>query len=200
MSTSLPVFGRLRAARRAAAVAAVLAVAVSAAGCAPGNTPASSSAPAAAGLAPVPAADRKKAPDLEGESLTGERLQLADHRGKVVVLNVRGPWCAPCRAEAPNLQKVYEDTREQGVVFLGINTRDAGQDNALAFEETYGMTYPSLWDPDGKQLLKFKGTISPSSIPSTLVIDREGRIATSAMKALSEQELRSMLEPVLKEG
>ncbi|MFD3955400.1 MULTISPECIES: TlpA disulfide reductase family protein [Streptomyces] len=116
--------------------------------------------------------------------------------GQGGVLNVWGSWCAPCRAEAPNLQKVYEDTREQGVAFLGINTRDATQSNALAFEGTY----PSFWDRAGKLLLKFRGTISPSAIPSTLVIDRQGRIAASVMKALSERELRSMVDPVLKEG
>ncbi|MFJ9979436.1 TlpA family protein disulfide reductase [Streptomyces cyaneofuscatus] len=189
--------------RRAAAVIAALGIAVSLTGCGSNDSDGSSKAPAAAGpqtMVRVAATDREPAPDLRGESLTGKPLSLAEHRGKVVVLNVWGSWCAPCRAEAPNLQKVYEDTREQGVAFLGINTRDATQTNALAFEETYGVTYPSFWDRPGKLLLKFRGTISPSAIPSTLVIDRQGRIAASAMKALSERELRSMLDPVLKEG
>ncbi|MFH8257594.1 TlpA family protein disulfide reductase [Streptomyces roseolus] len=150
-------------------------------------------------LLQIPAEQRTPAPSLTGRSLTGEPLALADHRGKIVVLNVWGSWCAPCRAEAPHLQKVYQDTRDQGVVFLGINTRDSTQGNALAFEETFNITYPSLWDPDGRQLLKFKGTVSPSSIPSTIVIDRQGRIAARALKALDEAQLRTMIDPLLKE-
>ncbi|MFP8959004.1 TlpA family protein disulfide reductase [Streptomyces nanhaiensis] len=148
----------------------------------------------------IPASDRKPAPDVRGETLTGQSVALADYRGKIVVINVWGSWCAPCRAEAPHLKKVHQDTRQHGVVFLGINTRDATQSNALAFEETYGITYPSLWDPVGRQLLKFEGTISPSAIPSTIVIDRAGRIAARAIKAVSEDELRSMIEPLLAEG
>lgn len=106
----------------------------------------------------------------------------------------------PVPSRGPHLQKVYQDTHDQGVVFLGINTRDSTQGNALAFEETFGITYPSLWDPDGRQLLKFKGTVSPSSIPSTVVVDRKGRIAARALKALDEPQLRGMIDPLLKEG
>ncbi|MGA5215115.1 TlpA family protein disulfide reductase [Streptomyces cinereoruber] len=187
--------------RRAAVLALTLA-ALSAAGC----TTQGSDAPSSAGkavdrqLLQIPAADRQAAPDVRGETLTGEQAALADYRGKIVVINVWGSWCAPCRAEAPYLKKVYEDTREQGVVFLGINTRDATKTNALNFEKEFGITYPSLWDPAGRQLLKFKGTISPSAIPSTVVIDRQGRIAARALKALSETELRTMTDPLLKEG
>jgi thiol-disulfide isomerase/thioredoxin len=134
-------------------------------------------------------AERKSAPEISGETLAGEPVTLSDFRGKIVVINVWGSWCAPCRAEAPHLQKVYADLRGQGVAFLGINTRDASREAARRFE-----------DPDGRQLLKFKGTLPPSVIPTTLVIDRKGRIAARALKALSEAELRSLIDPVLKEG
>ncbi|MFF0110169.1 TlpA family protein disulfide reductase [Streptomyces hirsutus] len=175
--------------------------ALAAAGCSQGRAQDNSSGSAAPRqLLTIAAADRKPAPDVRGETLTGEQLALADYRGKIVVLNVWGSWCNPCRAEAPHLQKVHQDTEDQGVVFLGINTRDSTQTNARNFEKDYGITYPSLWDPDGRQLLKFKGTVSPSAIPSTIVIDREGRIAARALKALSEAELRELLAPVLKEG
>lgn len=187
--------------RRAAVLALALA-ALTAAGCTTQGNDAPSSAGKAVDrqLLQIPPADRQAAPDVRGETLTGEQAALADYRGKIVVINVWGSWCAPCRAEAPYLKKVYEDTREQGVVFLGINTRDATKTNALNFEKEFGITYPSLWDPAGRQLLKFKGTISPSAIPSTVVIDRQGRIAARALKALTEPELRKMIDPLLKES
>ncbi|WP_031511340.1 TlpA family protein disulfide reductase [Streptomyces megasporus] len=193
--------GGARIPRRTALAALPLAV-LAAVGCAPQSEDAPSGGEAAdrRQLLHIPAADRQAAPDVRGETLTGEELALADFRGKIVVLNVWGSWCAPCRAEAPHLQKVSQATKDQGVVFLGINTRDATRDNALNFEESYGITYPSLWDPAGRQLLKFKGTLAPSAIPSTVAIDRKGRIAARALKALDETELRWLIDPVLKEG
>ncbi|GAA3245854.1 TlpA disulfide reductase family protein [Streptomyces labedae] len=198
---STPAGAGARIPRRAAALSLVLA-ALAAAGCTTqsDDAPPSTAKAADRQLLQIPAADRQAAPDVRGETLTGEQTALADYRGKIVVINVWGSWCAPCRAEAPYLKKVFEDTRGQGVAFLGINTRDATKTNARNFEKEFGVTYPSLWDPAGRQLLKFKGTISPSAIPSTVVIDREGRIAARALKALSETELRKMIDPVLKEG
>lgn len=146
----------------------------------------------------VAAADRKPVPEISGETVNGGRLALSDYRGKVVVLNVWGSWCAPCRAEAPHLVKVAEDTEDRGVQFVGINTRDLEKANARAFERTFGIDYPSLYDPSGKLILRFpENSLSPQAIPSTLVIDRQGRIAVRALKALSEEELRSALDPLL---
>ncbi|MEO3753532.1 TlpA disulfide reductase family protein [Streptomyces sp. B6B3] len=148
----------------------------------------------------VPAADRDAAPDISGETLDGEQLSLEDYRGDIVVLNFWGSWCAPCRAEAPGLVTVAEDTADQGVSFVGVNTRDLEQANALAFERTFDVQFPSLFDPGGRLLLEFpSGTLNPQAIPSTLIIDREGRIAARALKPLAEEELRAALEPVLAE-
>lgn len=142
--------------------------------------------------------DRKKAPDISGETVGGDQLKLSDYRGKVVVLNVWGSWCAPCRAEAPNLAKVAKDTADQGVQFVGINTRDYDRAQAKAFDRGYGITYPSFFDPGGKLILRFPDeTLAPQLIPSTLVIDRQGRIAVRALKALTEEELRAMIDPLL---
>ncbi|GAB2582742.1 hypothetical protein GCM10027168_14310 [Streptomyces capparidis] len=143
--------------------------------------------------------DRKAAPDLSGETLQGEKLKLADYRGSVVVLNVWGSWCPPCRAEAKHLEKVAKDTKAQGVRFLGINTRDLDPSNARAFERKYGVTYPSLYDPAGKLLARFHGSVPPQTIPTTLVLDREGKIAVRALKPLGEEDLREMLDPVIAE-
>ncbi|MBC7274569.1 TlpA family protein disulfide reductase [Streptomyces broussonetiae] len=152
------------------------------------------------GIDTVAKGERTAAPELSGETVEGGQLDVADHKGKVVVLNIWGSWCSPCRAEAKNLQTVYDDTKDQGVEFVGINTRDSNTSKARAFEEEFGITYPSLYDPTGKLMLRFeKGTLNPQAIPSTLVIDRDGKIAARTLQALSEKKLREMLDPVLAE-
>ncbi|MFY1678211.1 TlpA family protein disulfide reductase [Streptomyces sp. WMMC905] len=152
------------------------------------------------GIATVARAERDEAPELSGETVDGGRLDIADYRGEVVVLNVWASWCGPCRAEAKNFEAVHQDTKDQGVRFVGINTRDTSVAAALRFEEEQGVTYPSLNDPSGRLMLRFpKGTLNPQAIPSTLVIDRDGKIAARALQGLSEERLRSMLDPVLAE-
>ncbi|GAA3223534.1 TlpA family protein disulfide reductase [Streptomyces sp. XM83C] len=152
------------------------------------------------GIATVAKGDRAQAPDLSGETVDGAKLDVADYKGKVVVLNIWGSWCPPCRAEAKGFEKVYQDLKGKGVQFVGINTRDASTGLAKAFEEEQGVTYPSLFDPDGRLMLRFKkGTLNPQAIPSTLVIDRDGKIAARTLQALSEEKLRKMIEPVLAE-
>ncbi|GHA10075.1 TlpA family protein disulfide reductase [Streptomyces echinoruber] len=152
------------------------------------------------GIDTVKKADRKPAPDLSGKTVDGKRLDTADYRGKVVVLNVWGSWCAPCRAEAPNLVKVAKENADKGVQFVGINTRDTSTGPALAFEKRYGVPYPSLYDPTGRLMLRFKkGTLNPQLIPSTIVVDRDGKIAARALQPLTEEKLRTMLDPVVAE-
>ncbi|MBO8194845.1 TlpA family protein disulfide reductase [Streptomyces oryzae] len=141
--------------------------------------------------------NRTSVPDLRGPSVDGKKLKLSDYKGKVVVLNVWGSWCSPCRAEAPNLAKVARDTKGKDVQFLGINTRDLDKANAKAFERNYEIDYPSFYDPSGKLILKFpKNTLSPQAIPSTLILDKDGKVAVRALKELSEKELRSALDPL----
>lgn len=144
--------------------------------------------------------DRTAAPENRGETLTGEPISLAAYRGKTLVTNVRGSWCAPCRAEAPYLRKVSEDLRDQDAAFLKINTRDAAKDAAHRFENTYGITCPDLGDRNGRQLPKVKGVLLPSATPTTLVIDRPGRVAARSLQGLSETEQRSLIDPVPEEG
>ncbi len=83
--------------------------------------------------------------------------------------------------------------------FVGINTRDANVSLAQAFEKQHDVTFPSLYDPTGKLLLRFKGTLNLQTIPSTIVIDRDGKIAARTLQALSEEKLREMLDPVVAE-
>ncbi|MEV6120862.1 TlpA disulfide reductase family protein [Streptomyces sp. SID8352] len=150
------------------------------------------------GISTAKESERADVPDLSGETVTGGRADVADYKGKVVVVNVWGSWCPPCRAEAKNFEKVYQDVKDQGVQFLGINTRDPLVGPARAFEKDHGVTYPSIFDPTGKLMLRFKkGTLNPQSVPSTLVVDREGRVAARSLQALSEEKLRAMIAPYL---
>ncbi|MFF0476681.1 TlpA family protein disulfide reductase [Streptomyces sp. NPDC004284] len=153
------------------------------------------------GISTVAKGEREAPGKLAGETLEGKQLDVADLKGKVVVLNVWGSWCAPCRAEAPHFAKVAKDLKGQDVEFVGLNTRDPNQQPALAFEADYGIPYPSLYDPQGKLILFGfpKGTLNPQAIPSTVVLDKEGKIAARSLMALDEKKLRSMIEPLLKE-
>jgi thiol-disulfide isomerase/thioredoxin len=152
------------------------------------------------GISTVPKSERKDAPKLDGTTLDGKQLDVADYKGKVVVLNAWGSWCGPCRAEARHFAKVAKDTRDQGVQFIGINTRDSQKSLAVNFEKDYGITYPSLFDPTGKLILRFpKGTLSLKAIPSTVVIDRDGKLAARTLTALDETKLREMIDPLIAE-
>ncbi|MCT2592092.1 TlpA family protein disulfide reductase [Streptomyces sp. N2-109] len=190
--------------RRTLLIAAASASALLLAGCGESETGSSSGDTQFVGgtgqVNTVPASKRKAAPDISGESVDGKKLSLKDYRGKIVVLNVWGSWCAPCRAEAPHMAKVAKDTKPKGVEFIGINTRDLDKANARAFERTYDIDYPSFFDPSGKQVRRFpSNTLSPQTIPSTVVLDRDGKIAVRALKELSEDELRAMVKPLIAE-
>ena len=121
--------------------------------------------------------DRKKPGQVSGETLDGKKLDLSSYAGKVVVLNVWGSWCPPCRKEAPMLESASRQLAKDGVVFVGVNTKDSSPDPGLAFERRFDISYDSLFDPAGRSLLAFYGILTPSSIPSTVVIDQQGRVA-----------------------
>ena len=124
-------------------------------------------------------AERKAPEPVSGETLEGDKVSLAAYRGKVVVVNVWGSWCPPCRSEADDLAVAAKELLARGVVFLGINTRDNSRDTALAFQRRHDVPYPSIFDPGGDTLTSFHRTLSPNAIPSTVVIDARGRVAAS---------------------
>ncbi len=118
------------------------------------------------GIATVKKGDRQAAPDLSGKTIDGKTLDTADYKGKVLVVNVWGSWCSPCRAEADNLVQVAKATAGKDVQFVGLNTRDTSTEPAVAFEKKYAVPYPSLYDPTGRLMLRFKkGTLNPQAIP-----------------------------------
>jgi thiol-disulfide isomerase/thioredoxin len=138
-------------------------------------------------------ADRKPAPVLTGTTLDDKTWTLSDHLGKVVVLNVWGSWCPPCRKEAPDL---IEAAKQLGssVQFIGLNTRDLDKAPARKFVQEFGVPFPSIYDPDGKALLRFRGQISPKAIPTTLVIDKNGKVAARVVGETTKDTLLGMVK------
>lgn len=146
-------------------------------------------------------AERGAAPKVSGTTLDGSALDLASFRGKVVVVNVWASWCAPCRAEAGALENVYSQERSRGVEFVGIVSGGKDSiDNAKAFTRKFQVSYPSLYDADNSLVLAFRGQLPPAAIPTTLVLDREGRVAARALGEVDRSRLLGMIEPVLGES
>lgn len=141
-------------------------------------------------------AQRPQVQDVTGELLEGGAYDLAKDRGKVVVVNFWGSWCAPCRAEADDLENTYKATKDKGVVFLGVNSRD-DRDSAIAFERTRA-TYPSIYDQNAKVALQFD--VTQASTPATLILDREGRIAVAIRAATTITQLRPLVEKIAAEA
>lgn len=145
----------------------------------------------------VPEGKRQQAVELRGTTLEGTPLDVASFRGKVVVLNVWGSWCPPCRKEAPDLQAAYTQLRPKGVEFVGIDTNDKDKAQALAFQKTFGVTYPSLADDGGAALLALRGAVAANAVPTTLVLDRQGRIAARISSATTKATVVGVVEDVL---
>ncbi|MGW6419640.1 TlpA family protein disulfide reductase [Streptomyces sp. NPDC055055] len=190
--------------RRGAAAATLVLLALAATGCGGGAVAGAGGGASGAGTdgtaAVLPVAERPPAPDTSGRDLAGEDLALRSYRGKVVVLNVWGSWCAPCRAEAADLEALRGAAGPRGVELLGVNVRDRSTGPAREFERTYGLRYPSIHDPDGKLLLAFPpALLNPQAIPSTLVIDRQGRIAVAVSGPVTRARLEPLVEQVAEE-
>lgn len=141
--------------------------------------------------------------ELSGRSVTdpGATLRLSDYAGKVVVINVWGSWCAPCRLEAPALEKVYTARKSKGVQFLGIDVREtAGDDAARDFIRSHGLTYPSIYDPPGKTLLALGEQYPTTVVPMTFVLDRQHRVAAAYLTTIDEKTLTDAVDRVAGEG
>lgn len=193
---------RLPLLRRPSLLATVAAASVLSAGCAGGaigaNTPASSGQSFVGhsyestfyqpGHRPV-------APAVSGTTVTGQHLSLSQYRGDTIVINFWGSWCAPCRAEAPALGQLARQLHSRGVRFVGVDIRDEAA-SAVAFMQQFNVGYPSISDPNDQIALDFRSTVPPADIPTTLVIDRDGRIADRIFGASTYRQLLSVINQV----
>ena len=152
-------------------------------------------ATAAGQVVPVP--DRASAPSFGGELLDDTPFDSRQLAGDITVINFWGSWCAPCRVETPDLQAVYADVKEQGVQFLGIDVKDERQ-LASAFVANVGAEYPSIFDPRGEVALAFRG-FPANVVPSTILLDRDGRVAAVYTGAVTQKNLRAALGALLQE-
>ena len=143
-----------------------------------------------------PVSERVPAPTLEGTTLDGEPFGPSNLSGKTVVVNVWGSWCGPCRAETPDLVRLANENADRGVRFVGIDTRD-NPAAAKAFVRSFRVPYPSIDDPHGAVLLSFRGVVPTSVVPSTVVIDRRGRIAARIIGPVNYLTLSGILDDEL---
>jgi thiol-disulfide isomerase/thioredoxin len=148
----------------------------------------------------IAVADRGAPIDLSGTDLDGKPLSLASMRGKPTVISVWWAQCGPCRKEAPLLVGAHRQLGDKAH-FVGVDVRDGGTAAPQAFVDQFGVDWPSFYSPGGNALLAFSGTISPESIPSTMVLDAQGRVAASIIGAVPSQlTLVQIVQDVTKSG
>jgi thiol-disulfide isomerase/thioredoxin len=149
-----------------------------------------------------PPEDRGRPGPLTGPDLMdpAKTISLNDFAGAVVVINVWGQWCGPCRTEITQLQKVYEAMRAKGVAFLGIDVRDSNREAATDFIIDRKITFPSIYDPSMRTMIAFGGRYPTTVIPSTVVLDREHRVAAVFLRELLAEDLQPVLERLVTES
>ncbi len=137
--------------------------------------------------------------EFSGETVEGGTFDSADTLGEVTVVNFWYAGCAPCRVEAPILEEVSQSF-DDGVSFVGVNVRDQAG-TAASFEKEFGVSYPSILDVDeGTAQLAFAGEVPPAAVPTTIVLDQEGRVAARVLGQLTEASiLESIIDSLLAE-
>ena len=186
--------------RRAASAAALAVAALAVAGCSSAGDDGGADRGYVSGdsaVLPVPPDERREPVQLAGDTVDGASLDLASLRGKPVVLNVWRSDCAPCRKEAGELRAAATELGARNASFVGLNTDDQLA-SAKSFERTFAVGYPSLFDP-GDLLISLRGSVPPNALPTTLVLDRQGRIAARVSGATTKRTVVGLVQDVLKE-
>ena len=140
------------------------------------------------GITVVAPEDRVAAPAVAGKTVDGGEVALADFTGRPVVLNVWYSTCPPCREEADDLVEAERELRDDDVAFLGVNIRDDAS-GAAAFQENFEIGWPSIYDPASEQLLGFRDSLPSPAVPTTWVIDSEGRVAARVIDKITSAKM-----------
>ncbi|WP_313816106.1 TlpA disulfide reductase family protein [Citricoccus sp.] len=146
----------------------------------------------------IAAEDRGEPVQFTSTAFSGESVSAADWLGDPVVLNFWYAACAPCRVEAPDLQSLHEEWEPQGARFVGVNVRDTAG-TAEAFERNFGITYPSLEDRGGQVLLAMTDYVPPQAVPTTIVLDRQGRVSARILGVAERSTLKTLIATVVDE-
>lgn len=123
-------------------------------------------------------------------------VSLADYTGEIVVINLWGQWCAPCRSEVDDLQRIHQ---QAGVNVLGINLRDPRREKPADFLNDNGVTFASIWDPSQVAVSALKG-FPTSVVPSTLVLDTRHRVAAVFLAEVTDEQVLAEIERISQQG
>lgn len=183
---------------RALTAAAILAGSLLLGGCLGGSADeAEAGFVSGSGTVDIDAGEREPAPEVSGETLEGDRLDVSELDG-IVVLNFWASWCGPCAAEAPDLVATHERYADRGVHLVGVNVRDS-RANARSFTRDFSKPYPSLYDEDSSVAAAFGG-IGASALPTTIILDDEHRVAARLFGRVTEDQLASRIDALLEEA
>lgn len=147
----------------------------------------------------IPVADRKKPGDVSGELLDGSgTYALSADAGKVVVVNLWGAWCGPCKVETPQFQQVYLQTKDQGVTFVGFDVKDT-KSKAQNFVTDNDITYPMVYDQATKVALQL-GELPVQGLPLTVLVDKQGRVAAAYVGLTQPSQLKPAIATLVAEN
>jgi thiol-disulfide isomerase/thioredoxin len=149
------------------------------------------------GVEAVSSQDRSDVPVIAGTTLDGQSLDVADLRGRIVIVNSWASWCGPCREETPAFVELSKGVNPADVAIVGLNVTDDDA-AARAFVDEFDVPYPSIVDAEGDILATIPG-VPPSSLPSTVILDREGRIAARVIGATDAMELATLIAAIMDE-
>lgn len=144
--------------------------------------------------------DRPSPNSWSGTTESGFQLESSALLGNVTVMNFWYAACAPCRAEAPDLAALHKEFSSKKVNFVGVNVRDTAE-TALAFDRKFGIEFPSVMDAQsGEVSLAFTGIVSPSAVPTTLVLDSNGKVTARILGRIEPAILKELIETALEES
>jgi peroxiredoxin len=147
----------------------------------------------------IEAAKRKQAGPVTGTLLAGGPYRLSDDRGKVVVLNYFASWCPPCQSETPQFDSIYRQRKSSGVQFIGMDVKDPSKGAAQSWIKDKGVTFPVVYDEAAKTAIQL-GDVPMAALPSTVVIDKQGRVAAVYVGSVLPADLTPALDELIEEA